>query len=342
MSTVPRFDAPAWLRGGHAQTIAGVVLRPTRDIFRRRERLETPDADFVDLDWFTFESGANAGEAARTAGEPAAPLVLLLHGLEGSTQSAYIGVIARELAVRGIENVGLNFRSCSGEVIRGARSYHAGDYGDVVWVLEQLAARHPGRPLGAVGFSIGGNILLRWFGEARERASQLVRAAAVVSVPFDLEAGARFMESSASRLYLRHLLPSLRVKIAAKRAQLAEHIDVERALAARTFFEFDEVATAPLHGFSGVLDYYARASSSIWIPGVRVPTLVVHALDDPFLPPSAVPQDAIAANPSLTAAISPHGGHIGFVHGIPWAPRFFAEEIAAEYLARALGDRSGA
>jgi hypothetical protein len=337
-----RFVAPGWLPGGHAQTLAGVALRAHvrahRDVHRRRERIPTTDGDFLDLDWFESRDGATR---ARPADVNAAhrPLVLVLHGLEGSTNSGYVKVLARELAAAGLDSVGLNFRSCSGELNRGPRLYHAGETCDVEFVIEQLAARHPGRPLAAVGFSIGGNMLLRWLGEAGERARDLLAAAAVVSVPFDIEAGARFMESSASRLYLRHILPSLRAKVAAKRELLRGRIDVQRALRARTFFEFDDAATSRLYGFKDADDYYRRASCAPWLRGVRVPTLVVHALDDPFLPASAVPTAAITANPWLIPAISEHGGHVGFIHGTPWAPRFFAEEAVTEHLAQRIAPR---
>jgi predicted alpha/beta-fold hydrolase len=334
-----RFVAPGWLHGGHAQTLAGVALRARvtahRDVHRRRERIPTTDGDFLDLDWF------ESGDDATRADSHDRPLVLLLHGLEGSTNSGYVKVLARELAAAGLESVGLNFRSCSGELNRGHRLYHAGETDDVEFVILQLAARHPRRPLAAVGFSIGGNMLLRWLGETGDRANGLLDAAAVVSVPFDIEAGACFMEASASRLYLRHLLPSLRAKIAAKREVLQERIDVQRALAAKTFFEFDDAATSRLYGFKDAHDYYRRASCAPWLGGVRVPTLVVHALDDPFLPASAVPTAAIAANPSLIPAISEHGGHVGFVHGTPWAPRFFAEEAVTEHLARRIAPARG-
>ena len=337
-----RFVAPRWLVGGHAQTVAGLALRARvnahRDVHRRRERIPTTDGDFLDLDWFESGDAATRASAAH-ANAAHVPLVLLLHGLEGSTNSGYVKVLARELAAAGLESVGLNFRSCSGELNRGPRLYHAGETCDVEFVIEQLAARHPGRPLAAVGFSIGGNMLLRWMGEAGERARDLLAAAAVVSVPFDIEAGARFMEASASRLYLRHLLPSLRAKVAAKRELLRGRIDVQRALEARTFFEFDDAATSRLYGFKDAYDYYRRASCSPWLRGVRVPTLVVHALDDPFLPASAVPTAAIDGNPWLIPAISEHGGHVGFVHGTPWAPRFFAEESVTEHLAQRIAPR---
>jgi len=303
-------------------------------VTRRRERFETPDGDFLDLDWFTVaEAPGRSG-----LGAPA-PLVLILHGLEGSTLSTYMHVLARELAARGIECAGLNFRSCGGEMNRKPRMYHAGEWGDAVFVLERLAARFPGRALCVAGFSLGGNALLRWLGEAGGQASALVRAAAVVSVPYDLAAGSRFIASGVRRVYLRRLLSTLKAKIVAKRELLPDlsmRIDVARALAAKDFFEFDDAVVAPLHGFRGVDDYYARASSGPWLHGIRVPTLLVHAEDDPFLPASSIPRAAIAANAQLTAAISRHGGHVGFVHGTPWAPRFFAEERVAEFFAAAL------
>lgn len=295
---------------------------------RRRERIATPDDDFLDLDWFAIEG--------RSVDAERAPLVLMLHGLGGATTATYMGVLARALAERGVASVGLNFRGCSEEVNRRPRLYHAGEFADVLHVLATLASRRAGRPLAVAGFSLGGNVLLRWLGEAGEAARGLVRAAAACSVPFDLAAGSAFVETGLRRVYLRHLLATLRVKLAAKRAQVAGLIDLERALRARTFRELDDAATAPLHGFRDADDYYARCSSAPWLRGVRVPTLVVHAEDDPFLPSAAIPRAALAANGAITPALVRHGGHLGFVHGSLARPRFFAEESMAAFLARGL------
>jgi predicted alpha/beta-fold hydrolase len=335
VKTIESFRPPRWARGAHAQTIAGYLLRPASGVTRRRERIETPDGDFVDLDWFEVDGShpviSTIGN--RTA---AAPLVLMLHGLEGSTLSTYMAVLARELAARGIECAGLNFRSCSGEPNRLPRFYHSGEHGDVVHVLELLRARAPARPLGLVGFSLGGNVALRWLGEAGERARRLVRAAAVVSVPYDLAAGSRYSDDGPGRVYARRLIQELRRKILLKRDLLRSCIDVERALRATTFFSFDDAATAPLHGFRDAADYYAQCSSAPWLARVALPTLLVHALDDPFLPAAALPLAAMHANSCLTVAVSEQGGHNGFVEGVPWAPRFFAERRVADHLAAEL------
>ncbi len=323
------FESPRWARGAHAQTMGGYLLRSDRGVTRRRERFELPDGDFVDLDWFCAAESA-AGSV------PERPLVLALHGMEGSTRSRYMAVLARELAALAIDCVGLNFRGCSGEPNRLPRAYHAGEFGDAVFVLEQLRARFPRRRLGAVGFSLGGNVLLRWLGEAGASSARLVSGAAAVSVPFDLAVGARYTAIGPGRIYSRRLVRDLRRKVARKRALVSARIEVAAALRAATFEQFDDAFTAPLHGFRDADDYYAQSSSAPWLPGIAVPTCVVHALDDPFLPATAVPLAALRGNPSITALLSAAGGHVGFVHGTPWAPRFFAEQAIARFLARTL------
>ncbi|RMH12592.1 MAG: alpha/beta fold hydrolase [Gemmatimonadetes bacterium] len=315
------FDTPWWLRGAHAQTLGGKFLRPRPDPGLVRERIDTPDGDFLDLD--------HASDP-----DPRAPLVLLLHGLEGHTERGYVRCLMRALLERGRGVVGMNFRSCSGEPNRRARFYHSGDTGDLDVVLAHLRARHPGRPLAAVGVSLGGNVVLRWLGERGEAARGVLAAAAVVSVPFDLAAGARALEASLmGRVYAGYFLRSLKAKLEAKRALLEGVIDLDAALAARTMRAFDEVVTAPLHGYASADDYYARAASGPLVPAVRVPTLVVHALDDPFLPRERVPLDSLRANPMVAEAIVPRGGHVGFITGrTPGRRTFWMENQVARWL----------
>jgi predicted alpha/beta-fold hydrolase len=321
----PRPFRPAWwLPGRHAQTIGGRLLRLGRSFPLRRERIETRDGDFLDLD---FAPAPREG----------APQVLLLHGLEGSARRGYALITYAELAAAGIQGVGLNFRSCSGEPNRLARLYHSGETGDLRFVLDHLAARFPGVRRGAIGFSLGGNVLLKLLGEEGEGAREWLEAAAAISVPYDLAAGADHLERSAmGRFYRRRFVRSLQRKIAAKRALLAGKVDLARALRARTFREFDDVATAPLHGFADAAEYYRLSSSARYLERVRVPTLLLHAEDDPFLPPHALPRDAIARNPHLVPVITPRGGHVGFIGGPPWAPRFWAEAEAVRFLAARL------
>jgi uncharacterized protein len=236
-----------------------------------------------------------------------------------------------ELEARGMLAVGMNFRSCSGEPNRTPRFYHSGETSDVAFVLGELRARYPGRPLGALGFSLGGNVLLGLLADA----PGIVEAAAAVSVPFDLAEGTRELERSPmGQVYTHYFLRSLLGKVEAKADLLRPHVDLVRLRRARTLREFDDVATAPLHGFDGAWDYYARCSCGPRIPEVRVPTLIVHSLDDPFLPRTAVPIRQIRDNPYTLAALPPAGGHVGFVEASsPATPSFWAEAEAARYLA---------
>ena len=328
-----------WLPGPHAQTLGARLLRSRAGVRAlRRERVELDDGDFLDLDF-----------ADR---DVTAPLVVVLHGLEGSTRSGYALELYRALARRGLQAAGLNFRSCSGELNRRLRLYHSGETGDLAFVLRLLAARFPGRPLGAAGFSLGGNVLLKYLGEAGRGGQQRaaaeprppwvpLRAAAAISVPFDLAAGARRLERGFSRAYRRYLVGKLKRKTLAKRRLLEGLVDLRRVRRSRSFPEFDGAATAPLHGFADAEDYYERSSSARYLAAIAVPTLLIHALDDPFLPAAAIPRAAVAGNPSLRAEFTPRGGHVGFVACSPWAPVFWAERRAAAFLAERLGREGG-
>lgn len=324
------YRAPRLLRNAHAQTILGRYLRKPEVPEFRRERIELPDGDFVDLDHplHPLDDG---------------PVVLLLHGLEGSARRGYALNAYRELAARGIRSIGLNFRSCSGESNRTARFYHSGETTDMRFVLELLAARYPDVPRGTIGFSLGGNAMLKLLGELGDDAAQLVHAAVAISVPYDLAAGADALDSSViGRIYTRVFVKSLLAKAELKAALLGDVCDLQRIRASRSFREFDDAATAPIHGFEGADDYYARSSSTGFLPHIRVPTLLLHAQDDPFLPAHAFPHGAVEDNPYLQAIVTEHGGHVGFIEGMPWAPRFWAESTAAAFLAGQLVDSVGA
>lgn len=322
---VPRAFRPAlWLPGAHAQTMAGRVIRDTRATGLRRERIDTPDGDFLDLD---FTPLVRSGR----------PIVLLLHGLEGSSRRGYALNTYRSLGEYGVGCVGLNFRSCSGEPNRLARSYHSGETGDLRFVIDLLAERFPDSPLGIVGFSLGGNALLKWLGEEPAATAARITACVGVSVPYDLAACERALDSTAmGRFYVRRFLATLIEKVNAKAGLLENRIDLERARNARTFREFDDAVTAPVHGFDGVDDYYARSSCAPVVHRIRVPVLLIHADDDPFMPGEAAPWTAIRANPATQSVVTPHGGHVGFIQGWPWRLRFWAEEEAARFLAQRL------
>jgi predicted alpha/beta-fold hydrolase len=324
-----RFRAAAWLRGAHGQTIAGRLLRRAKPQGLTRVRVDTPDGDFLDLD---IVSGARPGR----------PLVLLLHGLEGSARRGYALNMYRALDTYGVAAVGLNFRGCSGDPNRLRRSYHSGETGDLRFVLDVLARRFPDSPLGIIGFSLGGNVLLKWLGEEGAAAVPRVLACVAVSVPFDLGVCATTLESTfMGRFYMRRFLATLLQKTEAKSAILGDQVDLARVRRARNFREFDDAATAPLHGFADAADYYARSSSAGFLARVRVPTLLVQAEDDPFFPIGAMPWEAIRANPCLQPVVVPGGGHVGFVTGTPWAPRFWLEEEASRYLAQQLHAAGG-
>jgi predicted alpha/beta-fold hydrolase len=319
------FRPARWLANPHAQTVAGRYLRRRTGVHYRRERLETPDGDFLDLDF----------ASVRGVEVPAgAPLVLVVHGLEGSSRSSYVLETCRALALEGMGAVAINFRTCGGEMNRTARFYHAGETSDLAFVLDLLAARFLGVPLGAVGFSLGANVLLKYLGERGDAARRCLRAAAAVSVPFDLHAGEVTLQGSRmGRLYVRALLRTLQKKVRAKAHLVGDRLDAARALAATSFREFDDAGTAPLHGFRDVDHYYGTSSSGPFLPHVRLPTLLVHSLDDPFQPATAIPHGAVSANPWLNGVFPAQGGHVGFIAGPPWAPEFWAEREAARFLA---------
>jgi len=319
---LPSFSPAWWLRGQHAQTLGARFLRPKSGPPVRRERWDTLDGDFLDLDFFEADDHLND------------VLVLLLHGLEGSAGSGYVLETARRLAGRRVSSVALNFRSCSGELNRGLRLYHSGETSDLAWVIERLKQEDPNRRLAASGVSLGGNVLLKYLGETGSASG--LEAAAAWSVPFDLAAGARFMETGFARIYVTRLLRSLKAKVRARWEELGPLIDLERTLDASTFWDFDDAATAPLHGFDGADDYYARSSCGQFLPKITVPTLVIHSRDDPFVPSHAVPETVLDDNPSITPVITDHGGHVGFVSGTnPFSPHFWTEDT----IARWIGDR---
>ena len=315
-----------WLPGPHMQTLGARLLRSRRGIAFDRERVELDDGDFVDLDWAHPEGVAGLRD------ETQRPLALVLHGLEGSARSKYAIGAYRGLLARGIAPVGLNFRSCSGELNRGARLYHSGETTDLGFVLETLRARYPGRPLAAIGFSLGGNVLLKYLGEHAGSGAAMPEVAVAISVPFDLSAGADHIERGVSKVYLWFLLRKLKRKVRGKQAVLRSRMDIAGALRARGFRDFDDAATAPLHRFENAEDYYTRSSSSRYLSAIRVRTLLIQSEDDPFLPARAIPRDAADANPNIHSRIVPRGGHVGFVSGPAWAPRYWAEERAAQFV----------
>ena len=287
-----------------------------------RERFDTPDGDFVDIDWL----GGPAGS----------PLLLVLHGLEGNLRSHYIGGLFRLAAARGWRAGVMYFRSCSGELNRLPRFYHSGETGDFDHVLRRLGAREPGVRVGVVGVSIGGNVLLKWLGEQGEGAPAALAAAVAISVPFDLAGCARLMDRGLPKvLYTTSFMRSLRQKTLAKSRAFPGFVDVRAALRARTFAAYDRLVTAPLHGFADEEDYWRRSSSGPYVARIRRPTLLISALDDPFIPPASLPDPRLLP-PAVRAEFVPRGGHVGFVEGRPWRATSWAERRAIDFLASVL------
>ncbi len=318
------FSAPTLLAGPHVQTLLGKTLRPRPPIPLVSHRLELEDGDFLDL--------ALSPLCRRST----RPIVLVLHGLEGSARRRYMLLTYAALLRHGLAPIGLNFRGCSGVPNRVPRAYHSGDTEDLGRVTKWLSTRFPGRPLGLVGFSLGGNVILKYLGERAPKDTG-VQAAAAISVPFDLAAGSSELEKGGPYwVYRRYFLRSLQKKAVAKSELVGSRVDLARALAARTLREFDDALTAPLHGFESADEYYRLSSSGQYVPQVRTPTLVVHAMDDPFLPEQWVPVGDLETNPWITPILTRHGGHVGFVSERSGAQRFWAEEQAAGFLASQL------
>lgn len=314
-----RFRPAWWLPGPHSQTLWPVLFRRRGKLRLVRERVELPDGDFLDLDW---------NGAARSG----APLVLVLHGLEGSSESPYARGLLAAFRRAGWPAAVMHFRGCGGEPNRLARCYHSGETGDLAWVVGELGRRFPGRPLFAAGVSLGGNVLLKWLGELGSGAP--LAGAAAVSVPFDLGRCADRMERGFSKVYRRRLVGELRRKVRVKFGAWDESpIDLSKLSGWRTFREFDENVTSPLHGFEGAEDYYRKASSGPFVARVRIPTLIVQAEDDPFAPGSILP----ALSPTVRLEASPRGGHAGFVAGlVPGRPRYWLEERIPAFFEEAL------
>ena len=278
---------------GHLETIRAALVPPPPVPFRR-ERWETPDGDFIDVDF---------------SGDPAiARTMVVFHGLEGCSDSHYARRIARELPAAGWRVAIPHWRGCSGEPNRKPRAYHSGDSAEVDWIVRNFS-----HPVDAVGFSLGGNALLKWLGERGNAASTLVRRAAAVSAPLDLAAAGRALDRGLNRLlYTRMFLGTLKPKSLAKLALFPDLFDAQRVRTARTFREFDDVFTAPLHGFRDVDHYWTSASSGPWLEHITVPTLVLNARNDPFLPEQALVAAAQRASKAVLLEFPRHGGHVGF------------------------------
>jgi predicted alpha/beta-fold hydrolase len=308
------YRAPRWLAGGHAQTIWPTFVRrpPVR---YRRERVSTPDGDFWDFDWLATSDGASS-----------APLVVLFHGLEGNSASQYARALMAALGDLGWRGVIPHFRGCSGERNRLARAYHSGDHEEIDRMLAAIRARvQPGTVIHAAGISLGGSALLNWLGRQGGAAANMLTSAAAVSAPIDLTASGHDIDRGLNRIYAWHFLMTLKPKSRLLARQFPTRVDETRVRRAYSMYDFDNAVTAPLHGFADTRDYWKRASSKPWLRQVTLPTLVLNAKNDPFIPGTSLPGPSEVSR-SITLEQPEHGGHAGFLVGpfpgrITWLPQ---------------------
>lgn len=319
-ATESSYRAPWWLPGGHLQTIYARSLGKNFSIPYRREHWRTPDDDFIEIDWL------DGGENSR--------LVVLFHGLEGCSQSHYATSLMALLARRGWRGVVPHFRGCGAQANSLPRSYHAGDSQEIDWILRRCKDQNPHTDICVAAISLGGNMLLKWLGERGEAAREIVARAVAVSAPLDLHAAARQLDFGFKKiLYTRYFLQSMRPKVLEKISTHALDIDPRAVRACSTFRAIDDLYTAPLHGFKNVDHYWTSTSSKPWLKAIRVPTLVINARNDPFLPENALPS-AEEVSDAVTLDFPREGGHVGFVSGkypgnLEWLPErmigFFTE-----------------
>jgi predicted alpha/beta-fold hydrolase len=321
----PPFHRAAWLPGPHLGTVYASVARPFPRPRFRRERWDLPDGDFLDVDRLD-----GAGRSA--------PVLVISHGLEGSSRASYVRGLAAAASGRGLAVVAWNFRGCSGEPNRLLRQYHSGDTGDLGAIVDRLSAEDPGRPIALAGFSLGGNQLVKWLGERGDDLPAAVRSAVAISVPFDLSLCATALDGPGfwPWIYRERFLRRLRRKALRKAADHPGRIDADAVRRTTTFSSYDGLVTAPLHGFESAEDYWTRSSSAQFVAGVRRPLLLLSADDDPLVPARSLPVEQAGRNRAVTLEVTSGGGHVAFVSGAPWRPGFWAEERAMDFLASCL------
>lgn len=310
------FNQAWWLPGGHFQTLWPSLSRRKVSISLVRERLHLPDGDFLDLDW--------------TQVDEQAPIVLILHGLEGSIESSYAKGMLAALKHSGLRGVFMHFRGCSGEDNKSVRSYHAGETDDLDYVLQTLKQRKPFTPIAVIGFSLGGNVLLKYLGETEK--DNPVSCAVAISVPFLLNRFADKIQKGVSSIYQKHLLSILKKKIIRKAKDIKLPIDVNQLDRIHNFWDFDNLVTAKLHGFKDAKDYYEKSSSFYYLSRIKQKTLIIHARNDPFLPLDAIPHQSQLPD-NVQIKLHQSGGHMGFITGnLPWNPKYWLEEQLPSYI----------
>lgn len=308
------FKPAWWLRSPHLQTLWPVFFKKRHKLDLKNEQVELEDGDFVDLCWSKKASDKS---------------VLVLHGLEGDINSHYINGILYQLEQSGYKPVLMHFRGCSGRANRLARAYHSGETGDLAYIIEYINKVTGSYPFAVVGFSLGGNVLLKWLGETGDKNP--LKKAVAVSVPFKLHDAARRLEQGASKIYREHLLASLKKTYIEKFKVLKSplHVDVKQL---KSFWDYDDRVTAPLHGFSGAQEYYDRCSSRQFLKNISVPTMIIHSSDDPFMFESTVPGKE-ELNGNIEFLLTEKGGHVGFVSGFfPLKLNYWSEDKIIEFM----------
>lgn len=314
-----QFKPAWWLKNSHLQTLWPVLCRRNiSGLPLERERLELPDGDFIDLDWVGGK-------------DQSSPLVLVLHGLEGSIDSHYAKGMLQKIHQAGWRGVFLHFRGCSGEPNRLPRGYHSGETGDLQYVIRILQERANNTVLAAIGISLGGNVLLKWLGETGSQNP--LKAAVAISVPFELHKAASRIKLGFSRFYQWYFIKCLRDRLTIKFKEKPSTVwNIDEVNRIDTMYEFDDKITAPLHGFTGVDEYYTVASSRQYIKAIEVPTLILHAKDDPFMSEDVIPEPHELSS-VVKLEITNGGGHVGFISGkYPWRPEYWLETRAPDFL----------
>ncbi|MBW3129340.1 YheT family hydrolase [Hymenobacter profundi] len=314
-----RYRPPFYLFNGHLQTIVPSLWRSVPEVHYQRERVETEDGDFLDLDW------------SRPAGNARDTLGIVSHGLEGDASRPYVRGMVRALNNAGFDALAWNYRSCSGEMNRLLRSYHLGDTDDLDFVIRYALATGRYQRVFLTGFSAGGNVTLKYLGENPARVPPKVARAAVFSVPTDLKASSYQIARPENRVYMTRFMKSLRAKMRQKAELLPGQVDLEGIDLLRDFPEFDARFTAPMHGFQSADEYYETASSGRYLSHIRIPTLLVNAQNDPFLAPTCYPHDVAARSQYVFLETPPAGGHVGFAEGTPDG-KYYSERRAVEFL----------
>jgi len=323
------YDAPRLLTGGHAQTLFATMVRAVDFQYERRERIDTPDGDFLDLEWSTLHDRVAAGGPSRLR-----RVAVLTHGLEGSSQRNYMRGMARALVRHGWDVIAWNLRGCSGDLNRTVPTYHSGKTEDLEAVV-QHALSHDYETVALVGFSLGGNMTLKYLGERGSAIDDRIKRAVAISTPVDLEAASQRISELSNWHYTQYFLRSLRETVQKKAEHHPDRVDPAILDDVRTLTDFDDAFTAPLNGFRDARDYYEQASSGPLLRDIAVPTLLLNAGNDPFLPTSCYPFQAARDHPNLYLEVPEHGGHVGFVTFEPDGA-YHSEIRAAEFLSQML------